>query len=64
MNDGRGGDEVLPSSTAAGAPISYTEYDVNPYAPGVNRGAERIVLGSDGRAYFTDDHYKTFVEMN
>lgn len=29
--------------------VTYREWDVNPYTKGVNRGAERIVTGSDGR---------------
>jgi len=29
----------------------------------MNRGPERIVTGSDGRAYYTSDHYTTFTEM-
>ena len=62
-NDGRGGGQVLPKKDAAGNPITYKEWDVNPYRKGVNRGAERIVTGSDGSAYYTNDHYKTFKLM-
>jgi dienelactone hydrolase len=43
-----------------GRRIRYREWDVNPLRPGVNRGAERLITGSDGRAYYTDDHYSTF----
>lgn len=43
----------------------YREYDVNPKVPGKNRGAERIVIEQrTGKAYYTDDHYRTFVPMN
>lgn len=28
------------------------------------RGAKRIVYSTDGRVYYTEDHYKTFVELN
>lgn len=54
----------LPKTDADGKPITYKEYDINP-APkaGQNRGAERMVVGSDGKAYYTDDHYKTFKEF-
>jgi guanyl-specific ribonuclease Sa len=45
---------------ADGNPIAYKEYDVNPYQKGVNRGAERVVIGSDGSKYYTNDHYKSF----
>ena len=44
----------------AGRLITYREWDVDPYQKGVNRGAERIVIGSDGRAYYTNNHYGTF----
>lgn len=62
-NDGRGGGEVLPKKDAAGNLITYKEYDVNPYQKGVNRGAERIVKGSDGKTYYTNDHYNTFTPI-
>lgn len=41
--------------------VTYREWDVNPYVKGVNRGPERIVTGSDGSAYWTGDHYDTFL---
>jgi guanyl-specific ribonuclease Sa len=63
LNDGRGGGQVLPATAPDGSPITYTEYDVNPYTRGVNRGAERVVVGSDGKAYYTNDHYTTFTEV-
>lgn len=59
-NDGRDGGEVLPAATASGGRISYTEWDLNPRQPGTNRGSERVVLGSDGSAYYTDNHYRSF----
>ena len=63
-NDGRGGGQVLPKKDADGNPITYKEYDINPTPkPGQTRGRERMVVGSDGRAYYTDDHYKTFTEI-
>jgi guanyl-specific ribonuclease Sa len=43
----------------------YREYDVNPNRPGKNRGSERIVIERrTGKAYYTGDHYRTFVPMN
>ena len=40
----------------------YREYDVFPYVPGRNRGVERLVIEQrTGRAYYTADHYRTFV---
>ena len=62
-NDGRGGGEVLPRTGADGNPITYKEYDIHPYQKGVNRGAERVVIGSDGSAFYTSDHYGTFTRM-
>ena len=59
-NDGRGGSEVLPTHDADGKPITYQEYDVNPTHRRLPRDRERIVIGSDGAAYYTDEHYETF----
>ena len=43
----------------------YREYDVNPKIRGHARGAERIVIEQDtGRAYYTDNHYRTFMPLN
>ncbi|NMB44188.1 MAG: hypothetical protein GX995_08685, partial [Clostridiales bacterium] len=56
-NDGRGGGQVLPDDTI------YREYDVNPYVKGQNRGAERVVIGNDGSVWYTNDHYKTFIQI-
>jgi guanyl-specific ribonuclease Sa len=44
---------------------TYREYDVEPRRRGKNRGAERIVIERQtGKAYYTGDHYRTFVPMN
>jgi ribonuclease T1 len=43
----------------------YREYDIHPPVPGKNRGAERIVVDQrSGKAYYTGDHYRTFIPMN
>ena len=43
----------------------YREYDVNPKIPGRNRGAERLVIERrTGKAYYTQDHYRTFTLIN
>jgi guanyl-specific ribonuclease Sa len=43
----------------------YREYDVHPKVPGKHRGAERIVIEQrSGKAYYTADHYNSFVPMN
>ena len=57
LNDGRGTSSTLPPSSAP-----FKEYDIYPRVAG-GRGAERIVIGADGRAWYTPDHYKTFWEM-
>jgi guanyl-specific ribonuclease Sa len=63
LNLGRDGEESLPRRDAQGRAISYHEWDVNPHVPGVNRGPERLVTGSDGSAYYTGDHYRTFTKI-
>jgi guanyl-specific ribonuclease Sa len=62
MNDGRDGGQVLPRTDGDGNPVTYREWDVNPYT-GANRGTERLVTGSDGSAWYTDDHYNSFVRI-
>ena len=43
----------------------YKEYDVNRRVPGRSRGAERLVIEQDtGKAYYTGDHYRTFLPLN
>lgn len=43
----------------------YREYDVHPKVPGKTRGAERIVIDQrSGKAYYTADHYRSFIPMN
>ncbi|HEY7142169.1 MAG TPA: ribonuclease domain-containing protein [Methylomirabilota bacterium] len=43
----------------------YREYDVHPRAAGRDRGPERLVVDqATGRAYYTWDHYRTFVPLN
>ena len=56
-------DGALPTTGADGKPITYTEWDNNPYTAGVNRGGSRVVIGSDGRDYYTDNHYKKFTQF-
>lgn len=56
-------EKLLPQKDDNGRRINYQEWDVNPKQKGRNRGAERLVTGSDGRAYYTKNHYKTFIEI-
>jgi guanyl-specific ribonuclease Sa len=60
LNLGRDGEETLPRNDAHSRAIRYREWDVNAHIPGKNRGGERLVTGSDGSAYYTSDHYRTF----
>jgi ribonuclease T1 len=53
----------LPRSSSSGEKIRYQEWDVNPKRSGQNRGAERLITASDQHAYFTDDHYSTFIQI-
>lgn len=62
-NYGRGGEEKLPTRGRIGRRIDYREWDIHPRVPGRNRGPERVVTGSDGRAWYTADHYCSFTEM-
>lgn len=56
----------LPVKMLNGESIYYREWDVHPRRDGIDRGAERLVTGSDGSAWFTADHYGTFffIERN
>ena len=56
-------DGQLPRYNARRKRIEYREWDVRPRAEKRNRGSERLVTGSDGRVWYTADHYRTFVEV-
>jgi ribonuclease T1 len=56
-------ENLLPKKDQNGRRINYQEWDVNPKQQGRNRGTERLITGSDGKAYFTNNHYKSFVEV-
>lgn len=49
-------DSQLPGGT------TYTEWDVTEYVAGA-RGVERVVVGANTKAYFTNNHYADFVEL-
>ena len=52
---------LLPKKDASGKRIEYQEWDVNPKIQGKNRGAERLITGSNGKEYYTSDHYGSFL---
>lgn len=54
---------ILPKKDARGMKIYYKEWDTNPKIQGKNRGAERLVTSSDKKAYYTQNHYQSFVEI-
>jgi ribonuclease T1 len=53
----------LPKISNQGAKIKYQEWDVFEKQQGKNRGAERLVTGSDKSAWYTKNHYKSFVRI-
>ncbi|MFT4125882.1 MAG: ribonuclease domain-containing protein [Gordonia sp. (in: high G+C Gram-positive bacteria)] len=57
----RNSERRLPVTDARGKRLTYQEWDVNPKQRGRSRDAERIVTGSDGTAWYTADHYDSFV---
>jgi len=43
----------------------YREYDVDRKIPGRSRGPERLVIEqTTGKAYYTKDHYRSFIPLN
>ena len=48
---------ILPKTSG----VTYKECDIDTDGK-KDRGSKRIVFGSDGRVFYTDDHYVTFVE--
>lgn len=53
----------LPELDSAGKRINYQEWDVNAHQKGLNRGAERLITGSDSSAYYTPNHYESFIPV-
>lgn len=53
----------LPREDLNGTKISYKEWDIYPKIPGKSRGPERLVTGDDGSAWYTADHYITFIQI-
>ena len=61
-NYGSNGETKLPMEFR-GRRVTYREWDVHRQVPRRNRGAERLITGNDGRAWYTADHYCSFTEM-
>jgi hypothetical protein len=47
----------LPTVDKSGNPIQYKEYRVRSLKKGSEHNVHRIVVGSDGRYYYTGTHY-------
>jgi len=56
-------EKLLPKKGAKGQKLKYKEWDVHRKVKGKNRGAERLVTGSDDSAYYTSDHYRSFTKI-
>ncbi len=54
----------LPQKDVRGRKMNYREWDVNPKQKGKNRGAERLITSADRRAWYTNDHYGSFIEIH
>ncbi len=50
----------LPILNKNNQKIGYLEWDVHEKVKGVNRGPERLITSQE-TAYYTKDHYKTFI---
>ncbi len=53
----------LPINNAKGKKLQYQEWDVNPKVEGRSRGKERLVTSNDHTAWYTKDHYESFIEV-
>ncbi len=56
-------EQLLPKKEDSGKKIKYREWDVHKKVKDKNRGAERLVTGSDDSAYYTSDHYRSFIKI-
>lgn len=54
----------LPELEPDGKIILYKEWDVHPKEPHKNRGPERLVTGSNKSAWYTRDHYNSFIKIH
>lgn len=53
----------LPANSAHGERLHFHEWDVNPKQRGQGRDAERIITANDGSAWYTLDHYRSFIPI-
>lgn len=57
-------ERLLPQKTVDGSKIYYREWDIFPKIEGQNRGPHRLVTGSNKTAYYTPDHYASFIPLH
>jgi ribonuclease T1 len=57
-------EKKLPVKKVDGLRIRYSEWDVRPKVTGQSRGPERLVTSSDHHAWYTKDHYNTFLTID
>lgn len=57
-------EKLLPLFTTDHIKIIYHEWDVHPRQPYHNRGAERLVTGSNHSAWYTANHYQSFIQIH
>ena len=56
-------EKLLPINDPTGKKMKYQEWDVNPKVQGKNRGKERLVTSDSDQAWYTPDHYDSFIEI-
>lgn len=56
-------EQNLPEKDQSNQKIKYREWDVHPKVSGQNRGAERLITGSDDSAWYTENHYRSFIKI-
>ena len=56
-------EKKLPLKDLTGQILTYKEWDIHPKYSNKNRGAERLITDSNSNAYYTKDHYKTFIKI-
>ena len=56
-------EKKLPIYSSNQIRINYQEWDVNPKKEGINRGSERLISSDIETAYYTNNHYRTFIKI-
>ena len=57
------GEQLGSTYDSNGNQIKYYEYDVNNRIQGMPRDGERFVRDDTGNIYYTNDHYRTFIQI-